>query len=194
MHHLTYILTWKVTLRLPCCWAKDLFTHSPKNNASIPKFNQSRTGQCGWQNATGDLDSQFLWCAGIWGVQLHHFQDNQSAILLEKNGKDLSGCCIRHINIRYFLLDYIVKGELRVKYCPTGDMVGDFFTKPLQGSLFHKLWVIILNSPYETKLDNATASQECFGKVKSYANAVQGTDIQSLNVTDVSHMSVNSKW
>jgi hypothetical protein len=35
-----------------------------------------------------------------------------------------------------------------------------------------------------TKLDNAKASQECVGKVKSYADDVQGRDIQSLNVTD----------
>jgi hypothetical protein len=32
------------------------------------------------------------------------FQDNKSAILLEKNGKALSSKCMKHINIQYFLL------------------------------------------------------------------------------------------
>jgi hypothetical protein len=31
------------------------------------------------------------------------FQDNQSAILFEKNGRRSSSCCTRHLNIRYFL-------------------------------------------------------------------------------------------
>ena len=30
------------------------------------------------------------------------------------------------------------KGELSVVWCPTGDMIGDFATKPLQGALFRK--------------------------------------------------------
>jgi hypothetical protein len=42
------------------------------------------------------------------------------------------------------LSDWITKGELRAEYCPTGDMVADFFTKPLQGSLFWKLRKVIL--------------------------------------------------
>jgi hypothetical protein len=31
------------------------------------------------------------------------YQDNQSAILLENNGRASSGRCTRHINIRFFL-------------------------------------------------------------------------------------------
>ena len=46
----------------------------------------------------------------------------------------------RHINIRYFLItDKIKKGEISVDYCPTEDMLADYFTKPLQGSLFRRL-------------------------------------------------------
>jgi hypothetical protein len=32
-----------------------------------------------------------------------------------------------------------------VEYCPTGDMISDFFTKPLQGALFKKLRNLIMN-------------------------------------------------
>ena len=74
------------------------------------------------------------------------YQDNQSAMLLEKNGKASSGKRTRHINIRYFFAtDRINAKEMRVAYCPTGDMVADFFTKPLQGVLFCKLRHLIMN-------------------------------------------------
>ena len=67
------------------------------------------------------------------------YQDNQSAILLEKNGKASSSKRTKHINIRYFFVtDRINQKEMSVEWCPTGQMIGDFMTKPLQGSLFKK--------------------------------------------------------
>jgi hypothetical protein len=67
------------------------------------------------------------------------FQDNKSAILLEKNGKALSSKRTKHINIRYFFItDRVNKGDVSLVWCPTGDMIGDFMTKPLQGALFRK--------------------------------------------------------
>jgi hypothetical protein len=60
------------------------------------------------------------------------YQDNQSAMLLEKNGHRSNGKRTRHINIRYFFVaDRISADRVRVDYCPTGEMTGDFFTKPL---------------------------------------------------------------
>ncbi len=73
------------------------------------------------------------------------YQDNQSAISLESNGRASSGRRTRHIDIRYFFAtDRIAKGELRVQYCPTDNMVADFLTKPLQGSLFRKFRAMML--------------------------------------------------
>ena len=67
------------------------------------------------------------------------FQDNKSSILLEKNGKASSSKRTKHINIRYFFVtDRIEKKDLSVEWCPTGDMIGDFMTKPNQGALFKK--------------------------------------------------------
>jgi hypothetical protein len=67
------------------------------------------------------------------------FQDNKSAILLEKNGKASSSKRTKHINIRYFFItDRVKKGDVSLIWCPTGDMVGDYMTKPLQGALFRK--------------------------------------------------------
>jgi hypothetical protein len=67
------------------------------------------------------------------------FQDNKSSILLENNGKASSSKCTKHINIRYFFIaDRVSKEEVSVVWCPTGDMIGDYATKPLQGALFRK--------------------------------------------------------
>ena len=53
------------------------------------------------------------------------FQDNKSAILLEKNGKSSFGNKTKHINVRYFFAtDRIKKGEVTVDWCPTYDMTG----------------------------------------------------------------------
>jgi hypothetical protein len=67
------------------------------------------------------------------------FQDNKSMILFEKNGKASSSKCTKHINIWYFFIsDHIDKGDGSLVWCPAGDMIGDFMTKPLQGALFWK--------------------------------------------------------
>ena len=36
----------------------------------------------------------------------------------------------------FLVTDHIEKGDLTVKYCPTDKMLGDFYTKPLQGKKF----------------------------------------------------------
>jgi hypothetical protein len=67
------------------------------------------------------------------------FQDNKSSIILEKNGKASSSKRTNHINILYFYItDCVKKDEVSVVWCPTGDTIGDFATKPLQGALFRK--------------------------------------------------------
>jgi hypothetical protein len=73
-------------------------------------------------------------------------QDNKSTIVLTQNGRASFSKRTRHINIRYFFItDRIKAGDLAVEYCPTGDMVADYFTKPLQGALFKKMRNLIMN-------------------------------------------------
>jgi hypothetical protein len=99
-----------------------------------------------------DVSAQILWTRYFLEGQGYDvkdntlYQDNQSAMLLEKNGRASSSKRTRHINVRYFFItDRIKSRELNVAYCPTGDMVADYFTKPLQGSAFRKLRDIIMN-------------------------------------------------
>ena len=93
-----------------------------------------------------DLMSLILWSCNFLRVQGYSvkdnilYQDNKSAILLERNGKLSSGKRTKHIAIRYFFVtDRIKSRELKAKWCPTADMVADFLTKPLQGAAFTKL-------------------------------------------------------
>ena len=74
-----------------------------------------------------------------------------SSMRLEKNGKASSTKRTRHIDIRYyFITDRVKAGKVDIQYCPTEDMMADFFTKPLQGSLFKKHGNNILGLTPET--------------------------------------------
>jgi hypothetical protein len=58
---------------------------------------------------------------------------------LEKNGKALSSKRTKHVNIWYFFItDRVDRGNVSLVWCPTGDMIGYFMIKPLQGALFRK--------------------------------------------------------
>ena len=71
---------------------------------------------------------------GNIGVRNILFQDNESCIKLAMNGKASSSRRTRHIHIRYFAVtDRVKNGEIEIHYCPTKEMLGDYFTKPLQG-------------------------------------------------------------
>ena len=60
---------------------------------------------------------------------------------------------------------------MTVEYCPTEDMIADFFTKPLQGTQFRKLRALIMNLTESAPVadtdangsDPAAETQECVG-------------------------------
>ena len=99
-----------------------------------------------------DISSHLLWTNYFLQEQGYEIkntilnQDNKSTILLLNNGKGSSTKCTRHLNIRYFFLsDKIAKNELQIQYCPTDDMLADYFSKPLQGIKFRKFRKQIMN-------------------------------------------------
>lgn len=102
--------------------------------------------------AVNDVLSQVLWTNYFLREQGYLvnntivYQDNLSAMLLERNGKASSGKRTRHMNIRYFYIkDHVDHGDIELQYCPTETMVADFFTKPLQGKLFNQFVTLIMN-------------------------------------------------
>jgi hypothetical protein len=100
-----------------------------------------------------DVMPQVLWTRYFMEAQGYEIrdsivcQDNKSTILLAKNGRASSGRRTRHINIRYFFVkDRIASGEVKIEYCPTQEMMADYFTKPLQRATFSKMRDAIMNS------------------------------------------------
>lgn len=68
------------------------------------------------------------------------YQDNQSAMKLEQNGRKSCGQKSRHIDIRYFFIKDVLRREnIDLQHCPTEEMIADFYTKPLQGALFERM-------------------------------------------------------
>ena len=66
------------------------------------------------------------------------YEDNQGAIELAKNAKYHNRT--KHIDIcHHFVRERVVSNEIRVIYCPTGDMVADIMTKGLAKLSFEKL-------------------------------------------------------
>ena len=95
------------------------------------------------------------------------FQDNQSSIRMEKNGRNSCTGNSRHVHIRYFFVkDRVDKGEITIKYCPTHLMLADFFTKPLTGKLFHFFRDIVMGYKDIDSLNNNSFSlKERIGNV-----------------------------
>lgn len=96
------------------------------------------------------------------------YQDNQSAIRIETNGKMSSGQKTKHMDNRFFWIKDRLKSEgIRVEYCPTAKMIADFFTKPLQGNLFRILRAVVMGYAHIDSLYQALedlSTQERVGK------------------------------
>ena len=100
---------------------------------------------------THDVLTQMIWSRHFVEAQGYYLkdnichQDNGSSMKLEKNGKRFSTKRTQHIHIRYFIItDRVKNNEISIEYCPTGDMVGDYQTKPLQGKQFRRFRNTIL--------------------------------------------------
>ena len=83
------------------------------------------------------------------------YQDNQSAMKIEKNGIQSCGQKSRHIQSRYFFIkDRVEQNEIKIEYCPAEKMMADFFTKPLQGELFRRFRDVIMGHKHISELLN----------------------------------------
>jgi len=93
----------------------------------------------------GDSLSQVLWVRDFLLEHGHAvgpavvYQDNQSTMKLIERGNAASERT-RHIAIRFFFVhDRVRSKEIVIEYLPTGYMIADILTKPLQGTLFRRL-------------------------------------------------------
>ena len=78
------------------------------------------------------------------------FQNNASTIKLVENGKLISGKRTRHFEIQLFhVIDLINRKEVTIKHCPTGKMLGDYFSKLLVVKLFHMMRSDLMNIAFK---------------------------------------------
>ena len=147
--------TW-MTMSLGC---GAMYSFSTKQ--CINTHSSTEAEVVGVNYAMGLWTWNFLEAQGIPIVDNIIFQDNESAMLLAKNGHLSSTKNTHHINICYFFItDYIKQQCINLAHCPTTDMLADFLTKPLQGSLFRKFHQCLLNLP---PLSDPLAGQESVG-------------------------------
>jgi hypothetical protein len=101
--------------------------------------------------ALSDALGQIIWTReflrhqgyDIGPVIIH--QDNKSTMALVERGRsNASGT--RHIDIRYFFVkDRVSSGEVKIVYKATNEIKADFFTKPLQGTVFRQKTATLRN-------------------------------------------------
>ena len=92
-----------------------------------------------------DRLSRLIWARNLildQGVKMGPaiiYQDNKGVLEVCKRGQN-GNSRTKHIALRYnFVRDFIDRGEITLKYCPTKNMIADILTKPLQGKLFADL-------------------------------------------------------
>jgi hypothetical protein len=115
------------------------------------------------------------------------YQDNQSTIKFQKNGRKSCGPKSRHIDIWYFFIKNRLDLEhMDVKHCPTEQMLANFFTKPLQGSLFRKFRDVIMGHKRIDSLKEIVPApfQERVGKDNLLDNVRNGVDGRRTDTSD----------
>jgi Reverse transcriptase (RNA-dependent DNA polymerase) len=110
-------------------------------------------------------------------------QDNESAIKLSTNGRASAGPKSRHVDIRYFWLkDRISTGDITIRHCPTHQMLADFFTKPLQGSLFQRFKAVVLGHAHTESLhDLIVHSLEERVEINNRSNSDNADHVEELD-------------
>ena len=100
---------------------------------------------------------------------------------MEKNGRNFCTGNSRHIHIRYFFIkDQVDAKTLEIVYCPTLQMLADYFTKPLQGKLFHLFRAVIMGWKH---ID--TLKQEPSSLPKERVGNMNNSDVSTGSSDDV---------
>mgnify|MGYP005684874213 CR=1 FL=1 len=87
---------------------------------------------------------------------------------MESNGQKSCGEKSRHTHIRYFFIKDVVKREsIELIHCPTERMIADYYTKPLQGSLFKKMRNVLMGlAPFPDE-ERVRLSEKVSKKIKT---------------------------
>ena len=109
-------------------------------------------------------------------------QDNMSAMKMDNNGQNPCTGISRHINIIYFSVkDRFDKKEVLIVRCLTEFVLSDFFTKTLQGRLFHMFIEVIMGWKHISTLQKISfPSEERVGECISGGKDSKKTYVEAL--------------
>lgn len=153
-----------------------------------------------------DFFPNMIWVRMFMGEQGFHFernvlyQDNQSAMKIEINGKRSSSSKTKHMDNRYFWIkDRLETENIQVVYCPTEKMIGDFFTKPLQGNLFKRLREVVMGvvSIEEFQNESETKSKQERVRGQIGTNSEEVLDVGQSVVQDTKRVTwkdIDTEW
>ena len=106
-------------------------------------------------------------------------------MLLEKNGRRSPTKNTRHMEIRYFFItDHVKRNKMSIEYCPTDDMLGDYFTKPTQGLKFRRFQEKIMN----LNKSCGPAAQECVGEHSAKSSDPEETGLEPIPKSSVTRV------
>ena len=99
---------------------------------------------------------------------------------METNGRNSCTGNSRHINVRYFFIkDQVDAKHLQIVYCPTEEMLADYFTKALQGKPFHRFRAVIMGWAHISTLQSdpvPSPPKERVGDVGESETGTNATD------------------
>jgi len=112
-------------------------------------------------------------------------QDNESTIKMLTNGRQSCGPKSRHIGIRYFwCTDRLKTMKAEIVHCPTAIMLADFFTKPLQGSLFRTMRDVVHGlMPYDVFIEESM-KKDAISNVVGKLEMMNASKNEKENSTD----------
>jgi hypothetical protein len=148
-------------------------TRAAMSKSSKQKLNTKSSTEAELVGASDCLPPHAIWARkfmekqGFKLVQNTFHQDNQSTMNFLKNERKPCGPNSWHIDIRcFFAKDRLELDKFTVVHCPTEQTLADFFTKPLQGSLFRRLREVVMGRMHiDTLKDIVSAkSQERVGE------------------------------
>jgi hypothetical protein len=108
-------------------------------------------------------------------------KDNESEMKLLKNGRDSCTWNSKHIAIKYFwVTDRIKDGKIIVEHCPTKEMIADFMSKPVQGSLFKTFREVLMGWTHISEVFKGYIRPE--ERVENSMEALTYADVAKGNV------------
>ena len=162
-------------------WINNQNTEEKK--AKPKELDGGRTHRGGQRDATDAMEKVLPGSPGYGIGENILYHDNMRAMLLENNGNKSITKNTKQINVRYyFIKDRVETGDVVTEHCPTEKMLGGHFTKPLQGALFSKFRVEIMNIPDELDMGEMVMDGKGLRR-GSHINCIKGLTLDA-------HMSV----